>query len=157
MACDSTLSSRLTCRPRDHLQALVSVCGKVRAREGGHADARKRTPRHGREPKVLVGRTPLGRGHLAPVALEDFRERESLRDPAIDDDALVDVGFDVPGPLLGLGLVIKGPGLRRQASAANLYTPEWATFLEGRHGTVSLSGVSRDRATGTVPELSQIA
>jgi hypothetical protein len=43
------------------------------------------------------------------------------------------------------------------AGAAHLHFPERAAFLESRHRTVLLDGVSPGRATGTVPELSQNA
>jgi hypothetical protein len=80
-----------------------------------------------------------------------------LRDSPIDDDAFVDLGFDAACPLLGLRPVIEGSGLGGEASPADLYSPELAALLDGRHGTVLLNGVSPGCATGTVPELSQKA
>jgi hypothetical protein len=62
--------------------------------------SRKRTLRHGFQPKVLVGRASLDGRHFPPVPLQDFREREALRDSPIDDDTFVDLGFDAACPLL---------------------------------------------------------
>jgi hypothetical protein len=126
-------------------------------RERRHPDPGERTLRHGLEAQVLIGRASLGGRHLAPVPLEDLSEREPLRDAPIDDDAFIDLGFDAAGPLLGVRPVIEGTGLRREASAADLHSPELAALLDGRHRTVLLNGVSPGCATGTVPELSQKA
>jgi len=60
-------------------------------------------------------------------------------------------------PTLGEQLAIEGSRLCRQAGTADLHSPELVAFLEGRHRTVLLDGVSPGRATGTVPELSQKA
>jgi hypothetical protein len=110
-----------------------------------------RTP----EPQVLIGGPALGRGHFPPVALQELGQGASLCDAPIDRDALVDVRLDAARPLLGPRLAIEGLRLRRQAGAADFDSPEFAASLEGRHRTVLLGGVSLDRATGTVPELSQ--
>jgi len=142
---------------RDYFKPFVAVGRKLGARERRHPDARKRTLRHGLQPKILVGRASLGWRHFPPVPLQDFREREPLRDAPIDDDAFVDFGFDAAGPLLGLRPVIEGSRLRREAGAADLDSPKLAALLDGRHRTVLLNGVSPGCATGTVPELSQKA
>lgn len=78
----------------DDVKPFITVGREVRTRECRHPDARERTLRHGFQAKVLIGRASLCRGHLALVALEDFCKREPLRDPSVDDDAFVDLGFD---------------------------------------------------------------
>jgi hypothetical protein len=113
------------------------------------AAPRRQTAKSGRA--SFVGR------HLAPVPLQNLRERDPLRDTPIDDDAFVDLGFDAAGPLLGVRSVIEGSGLRRESGASDLDSPELAALLDGRHRTVLLNGVSPGCATGTVPELSQKA
>jgi hypothetical protein len=142
-------------RPGDDFQVLIAIGREVRAGERGLPDARDRALRHRLEPKALVGGAPLGGRHFAPVAFEDCRQCGSLGDAPIDGDPLVHLGFDAACPALGECLVIEGSGLRRQPGAADLHSPEIAASLEGRHWTVLLDGVSPDRATGTVPELSQ--
>jgi len=94
----------------DDFEPLVAVGRELGTRERRHPDLGKRTLRHGLQPKILIGRAAFGGRHFAPVPLQDFSEREPLRDAPIDDNAFIDLGFDAAGPLLGLRPVIEAPG-----------------------------------------------
>ena len=126
-------------------------------RERRHPDARKRALRHRLEAQVFIERAPFRGRDFTPVALEHLREREPLRGSPIHDDALIEVRFDAARPLLGMRPVIESLGLRHKAGATDLHSPELTAFLDRRHRTVLLDGVSPGRATGTVPKLSQNA
>src|SRR5215469_3454922 len=141
----------------DDFEPLVAVGRKLRARERRHPDLGKRTLPHGLQAQVLIRRSSFCRRHLAPVALEDVRERQPLCGSPINDNAFVEVRLDAARPLLGVRPAIERFGLRREAGASDLYSPELAALLDGRHRTVLLNGVSPGCATGTVPKLSQNA
>ena len=100
----------------------------MRAREGRHPGARNCTLRHRLEAQVLIRRASLGGRHFAPVPLQDFSEREPLRDAPIDDNAFVDLGFDATGPLLGLRPVIEAPGLRGRPVRRIFTRQNWPRF-----------------------------
>jgi hypothetical protein len=106
---------------------------------------------------VFIERAPFRGCDFASVTLEHPRKREPLCGSPIDDDAFIEVRFDAACPLLGVRPVVESLGLRREAGTSYLYSPELTAFLDGRHRTVLLDGVSPGRATGTVPKLSQNA
>jgi len=98
----------------DHLQPVVPVSGQVRARPSSHANAGEGPQRYGFEAQVLLPGTALGGRHVTPIALQDFGQRSSLGRSAVHQDAVVDLGLEAAGPLLGERLVVERTGLRRR-------------------------------------------
>ena len=72
-------------RPGDDFQSLIMAGREVAARERRHPDPGKRTLCRDLQPKVFIGRASLRGRHIAPVPLQNFSEREPLRDAPIDD------------------------------------------------------------------------
>lgn len=97
----------------------------------------------------------LGRCYVAPIVLEDFRSGGALGGAPIDANAGVELGLGAARPLLGNGLVIESPGLRR-GRRGDGFCPARTCRASRLSPQDSLRvGVAHACATGAVPELSR--